>query len=417
MTEIAQTSYARENELLLLCARSQMRQEHQEKVTRLTQEHLDWVYLLAMAAQHGILPLLFQNLSACYDVIPHLYLGQLRAFYMTNSMRNQFLAKELITLQRDFKIQGIFTIPFKGPALAVLAYGDLSLREFVDLDILVHQTQLSQAFDVLKDKGFLLKGNDREEDQAHSPHRKTYTFTRGKGLAEIRIDLQSSIIGPHFSFQIDDTTVLSRVNEIPLAEGWVPSLAVEDLLIILCIHGSKHLWEKTKWICDIAELMQRHQNTLNWNVVTEQATRFGCRKMLELGLHIAQYLEHTGDSKKAFSRNTCNRLQTTDTAIPALALRISNRLFSRVEMEKDEKNHEAAAFCANLQDNFPDQYRYYYSLCYLQLPSKYWCLLPHHRLFALFYMFVVPIRKFAKYGLRSQHLRRSIRRWLQLERQ
>jgi hypothetical protein len=325
-------------------------------------------------------------------------------------MRNQFLAKELITIMKDFKTQGISALPFKGPALAAMAYGDLSLREFVDLDILVHQAQLSHAFDVFIEKGFFLKGIDRAKEQTYSPHNKTYTFTRGKGLAQIRVDLQSLIVGENFAVHIDDKTVWNRVTEISLVGELVPSLAAEDLLLTLCIHGSKHLWEKTKWICDVAELIQRHKETINWSLVNEQANQLGSRKMLELGLYMAQYLEQIGDSKEGFTRDAFKRYQATDTAISALALRIGGRLFNKVE--KEQKIHEAATYYLIFRDSFSERFRYYVHLCLIPLPTKYWGLLPCPRLFALFYSFVVSIRFLVKYGLRSQHLKVSISKFL-----
>lgn len=410
MTEGAQTFHTRENELLLLCARTQMSQEHLAKVTRLSRESLDWAYLLATAAQHGILPLLFKNLSACYEVIPPLYLRQLRTFYITNSLRNEFLAKELITLLRDFKSERITTIPFKGPALAAMAYSDLSLREFIDLDILVHQSQLSQAFYVMKEKGFFLKGIVRDEDPRPSSHKKTYTFTRGEGLTEIRVDLQSLIIGEYFAVNITDNTVWNRVTEIPLAGDFVPSLAAEDLLITLCIHGSKHLWEKTKWICDVAELLQRHQHTINWSLVTEQTNRLGGRNMLELGLNMAQNLKSFGISKNDITPKLFKGFAASDKLLPITSLWLIDRLFN--QSKKNQKSLEMTAFYLYLRDDLSNPLRKYMYLCLIPLPQKYWPLLPHPRLFSLFQICILVLHSFGKCVIRSQYLKKSIWRWI-----
>jgi len=411
MTEIAQSSFTEENELLLLCARTQVSQEHLQKITRLTQEKLDWVYLLATAAQHGILPLLFRNLSTCYEVIPPRYLAQLRIFFMTNSVRNEFLAKELTALLGDFKSESIATLPFKGPALAVMAYGDLSLREFIDLDILVPQSQLTQAFQVMKEKGFLLKGIGPEENQTPSSTKKTYTFIRGVGLTEIRVDLQSLIIGDYFAAHINDHSIWDRVTKIPLAGKLVPSLGAEDLLLTLCIHGSKHFWEKTKWICDVAELIQRHEKKINWRLVSEQADRLGGRKMLELGLKMAHHLQDPNHSGDALIQKPFHGLKATDPLMSATALWLSDRLFR--QLEPNQQIRERKVFYLHLRDNLSGKFRNYVYLCLVPFPQKYWCLLPHPRLFSFIYFFVFLIRKGGKYGL-PQNLKGSIERWLKL---
>ncbi|MCA9471117.1 MAG: nucleotidyltransferase family protein [Nitrospira sp.] len=39
----------------------------------------------------------------------------------------------------------------------------------------------------------------------------------------------------------------------------VRSLRAEELLLILCVHGSKHVWEELKWVCDVTELIRAQQ--------------------------------------------------------------------------------------------------------------------------------------------------------------
>jgi len=57
---------------------------------------------------------------------------------LTNAARNVFLTNKLFEILNLFKKNDILALPFKGPVLAESVYGDLSLRQFVDLDILVH---------------------------------------------------------------------------------------------------------------------------------------------------------------------------------------------------------------------------------------------------------------------------------------
>ena len=55
-----------------------------------------------------------------------------------NRLRDLELTGELARLLDRFRRDGIAAVPYKGPVLAAQAYGDVALREFVDLDILVH---------------------------------------------------------------------------------------------------------------------------------------------------------------------------------------------------------------------------------------------------------------------------------------
>jgi hypothetical protein len=61
------------------------------------------------------------------------------------------------------------------------------------------------------------------------------------------------------------------------------------LLLALCIHGSKHLWERLAWISDIAGLVATSPQ-LNWQQLTRQARQSGNERMLFLGLRLAAEL-------------------------------------------------------------------------------------------------------------------------------
>ena len=60
-------------------------------------------------------------------------------------------------------------------------------------------------------------------------------------------------------------------------------------MLILCMHGAKHLWKNLGWICDVAELL-RGQPALNWDQVRHEARRLRSERLLQLGLQLAERL-------------------------------------------------------------------------------------------------------------------------------
>ncbi len=67
----------------------------------------------------------------------------------------------------------------------------------------------------------------------------------------------------------------------------VRALAPEDLLLILLVHGAKHLWERLIWLCDLAELLAVSPD-LDWPRVLEAAHQRGVQRMTALGLALAR---------------------------------------------------------------------------------------------------------------------------------
>lgn len=127
-----------EIELLLCCTRTQINTATAERIKILIQSKIDWAYLIQTATRHGVMSLLYQSLSTtCPEAVPKTNLAQLRDYFHSSAFHNLFLTKELLKLLNLFESHSIPAIPYKGPVLAVSAYGNLSLRQISDLDILV----------------------------------------------------------------------------------------------------------------------------------------------------------------------------------------------------------------------------------------------------------------------------------------
>ena len=65
------------------------------------------------------------------------------------------MTSELIKVMKLFEENGVEYISFKGPVLSQLAYGDITLRQYVDLDILIKKEDLRKADNLLKKEFFL----------------------------------------------------------------------------------------------------------------------------------------------------------------------------------------------------------------------------------------------------------------------
>src|SRR6185295_14836569 len=95
------------------------------------------------------------------------------------------------------------------------------------------------------------------------------------------------------------------------------------LVLSLCVHGSKHLWERLAWICDVAELVKTRTD-LNWSVLLERAVSTGNERMLFLGLYLANNLLDAPLPLHVESKVAKEKM------VPSVANEVSERLFSGV---------------------------------------------------------------------------------------
>src|SRR5262245_36794835 len=146
-TRTRDTVLGAEAELLLCCADYSMDSRHVTQAQRLLRgSELDWKRLLGMARLHRVVPLVYRNLSGIgKDLVPPDVLGELRQYHLDNTVRNLSLTREMLSILNLFGEAGISVVPFKGPVLAHLAYGNVCWREFDDLDILVPQEHVLRA--------------------------------------------------------------------------------------------------------------------------------------------------------------------------------------------------------------------------------------------------------------------------------
>ncbi len=310
-----------EIELLLDCSRSRMDAERAVRIMTWVQAGLDWPMILSRARRHRLMPLLCWQLQAiCPESIPGQVLEQLQREFQANAQRNLLLAGELLKLLYAFKQVGVEAMPLKGPALAVSAYGNLSLRQFIDLDVVVCPSDVLRAKDALAANEYhpvdvLTPAREQSFLQSES---HSYEFLRED--RKVSVDVHWAISQRWYSFPLTTDTLWSDPRQIDFLGTRISSPPPELLLLILCAHGSRHYWERLIWVCDVAELIQS-QPHLNWERVWEHARLLRSERMLLTGLILAKKLLGTRLPAEA-----ANRIEA-DPVAQALAAKVERWLF------------------------------------------------------------------------------------------
>lgn len=342
-----------ESELLVWCARTVVNDDLKERIRRRVQEPLDWGTVLDLARYHGVGPLLYRNLSACCaDLVPAETMTLLRQKTQAGGLLNRLLAQELVLLCEAFAAESVPIMPIKGATLAVSAYGDLMLRDFSDLDLLVPETAVSKAESVLRARGYQRQDPGTEPGVAEHEEGPYHVFIKPRTL--FRIDLQWVMAHQYFTFQLDRPEVWQRRTPVVLANQTVQGLSPEDLLIVLCVHGSKHAWDQLKWVCDVAELFRSHEQ-LDWERIFASASQWRCRRLLLMGLSLAEGL--LGAPLPEAVRAQCR----ADSDVRALSRRMPWTLLDDPQAGVTEE--QAALFYFTLKDSWWERWRFGLRLC------------------------------------------------------
>ena len=248
---------------------------------------LDWRQLLSLAEHHSVLPLVYQTLRGYSAVVPSAISDNLRARYELNARRNLKFTGELFRVLDCLEANAIPSIPFKGPVLAETVYGDLALRTFSDLDVLVRPDDVLRAETALRTLRYApsspLSGAMKCAYLA-SGYELAFDGPAGRNLLEI----QWNILPKFYAVDLDCGEFFERSVMVTVGGRRVRSLSAEDLLLALCVHAAKHAWIRLCWLRDIAGVLQ--SQTLDWSLVEQRSSKLGIGRMVAISLLLANRL-------------------------------------------------------------------------------------------------------------------------------
>jgi hypothetical protein len=246
-------------------------------------EALDWDRFLALAWRHWVMPLVYRHLLNSFaELVPPRHLQKIHDEYQHNSARNLLLVNELCGVLDDLESQGIAAIPYKGPALALQVYGDLKLRSFGDLDVLVRRRDAAHAGTLLTAHGYrphIHLSPVQEAMAAHSKCDRVY-FREGRN---VMLELHWAIVPRYFSIAIETEAVIADSANAEMCGRKVIVPSPEMLVLLLCVNGAKDLWKTLDPVCSINELVRRYPG-LDWARVLTLGRSVSAIRILHVGL-------------------------------------------------------------------------------------------------------------------------------------
>lgn len=275
-----------EEKILLCCAHTASEAEKRSRLKQLLASDLDWEYLFSQAGQHGLLCLLLRSLGGSESQVPEPVLDRLREYYSFSLDRSIRLTRTLFEVLDLAGQQGIRVLPFKGPPLAVLLYGELALRPTSDVDVLVSAEDRETLAQTLIDAGY--EAVETNRGGATTPSLKQlfhWVYIDRDGL---RVELHWAFAQPDLGFMYSFEELWQESRSVYLAGRRVPFLGPEQLLLVLCLHTAKHGWRELRWLRDIA--LSANQEGIDWDKLLRLSRLHGAERTLLPSLKLAKDL-------------------------------------------------------------------------------------------------------------------------------
>lgn len=233
-------------------------------IHRASRETIDWPRFIRTVARHGVVGMAHDGLRRAGAAGPAEALEALGRQASAVARRNLAMAAEAIRLHRTFSDANLPVAFLKGLPLAMLAYGTIALRPCRDLDVLVPEARVLEAAALLERSGYR-----RTEPGPAIGAQQIATWMRTRKDFTYFHDEWRIIVELHW--RLTDNPLLQNVihepatwAEVPIAAGvTLPTLAMDDLLVYLTMHGAHHGWARMKWVADLAALLAAEPDRAN----------------------------------------------------------------------------------------------------------------------------------------------------------
>jgi putative nucleotidyltransferase-like protein len=253
-------------DLLVACARWDSSGAELEVVRTRAAVSLDWTEWLELVRWHRLVPHAQRALAAARVTVPAGCAESLLSETVTIAARSLARTQQLATLLRALEDDGIRALPFKGPALSLAAYGELGVRDGVDLDVVVCPGDVDRARATLVRTGYA-PASAMSPTQERMLQRSFGHFVYNAPDGGVKVELHWRFAARRYPWSMTVEEVFARATTIDLGgfagigadptEFAIASPDHTDQLLLQIMHGTRHQWERLEWLVAFVQLLRR----------------------------------------------------------------------------------------------------------------------------------------------------------------
>ena len=246
----------------------------------------------AASILQGCLPLLIEQVPAetLIQRMGEKKYEQLRSLYRQISILNLWYTLELQHVLAALADAQIRVMVLKGAEIATSLYPRPELRPFNDIDLMVQPKDLAAAIAILEKLGYHYHQEYRFE--AISRRRAAFVYVKEVLAGHLAFEIHTSPHCNEMGVSFDTAQIWQRARSIIVADMSAYGMGLEDLLLYLCWHYRSHEFGRLIWLYDIALLLLRYADQLDWALVHRLAREQGLLATVYYSVHWCQQLFH-----------------------------------------------------------------------------------------------------------------------------
>jgi hypothetical protein len=199
--------------------------------------------------------------------------------------------EEMVRLQAMLQAGGVPNVPYKGVILSQLLFGDYISRETSDIDFLIDPQYFRQAHELLLADGYKPRfyNPDFERQFLRSSHELLYRKSYPSGA--IKIEIHWAATSRMMRIPLANSELFRDVSPLTLPGGSVGVFSLRShLLVLLVHHGVNDVWRSLRHVADIALIVNRFHDQIDWVEVRAAAERYNILHASQIGFKLAHEL-------------------------------------------------------------------------------------------------------------------------------
>lgn len=244
---MARKAASREFELIAACCRWPI---DPGGIRRASTPEIDRQRLVKLARRHRVVGLVHHSLAAAGIGIPPVLADDRRRLVA----RNLLLAAEAARVDTLLTAAGVPHLFLKGAAVGEIAYGNQTIKQTLDNDLLVDRADVPAVLGLLGAAGYKLvepvASLDRRRLTVLVDLLKECLLVHRVNGAQIDLHWRAAAVRG-----LPEPDLTRDVRQICVGGHDLPTLVPVELMIYLAVHGARHGWHRLKWLADFNALL------------------------------------------------------------------------------------------------------------------------------------------------------------------
>jgi hypothetical protein len=245
----------------------------------------DWVELDRLVTALGLTERLgFHRERLVAAGVPDAWVERWSRVQQARAVANLSLVEEEARLLELFRNAGIEALQVKGVSLARILFGDPGARLVTDTDLGLRRAQVARAGALLEERGYrtrmpralleeeaFLRGGDEHSSEA--------VYARETAGGEWLVELHWNVL------PLSEPALWASAFDYSAGAGpLVHSLSPELYFAYLCGHAAGHRCGSLRWLCDVADFLERFSGRMDVPLLRRHCAAAGLRRRVRVVL-------------------------------------------------------------------------------------------------------------------------------------